>query len=69
MRHACCGVGAIGDAAYAECDGRIERPPEPALLLKLVAQGQRAPARDQGFVKPVGRVLGCVYSALTPVHI
>ena len=27
----------MGGAAYAECDGRIERPPEPGLLLNLVA--------------------------------
>ena len=31
----------MGGAAYAEGDGRIERPSEPDLLLKLVAQGQQ----------------------------
>ena len=31
----------MGGTAYAECDGRIERPPEPDLLLKLVAQAQQ----------------------------
>ena len=55
MRHACCGVGAIGDAAYAECDGRIERPPEPALLLLLVAQGQQR-AASQLLLAPLATV-------------
>ena len=45
----------MGGAAYAECDGRIERPPEPGLLLKLVAQGQQG-AASQLLLAPLATV-------------
>ena len=55
----------MGGAAYAEGDGRIERPPEPGLLLNLVAQGQQgavsqlllAPLATVGDVSSVGKGL------------
>ena len=34
----------MGGAAYAEGDGRIERPPEPDLLLKFMALAQQLAA-------------------------
>ena len=55
----------MGGAAYAEGDERIERPPEPGLLLNLVAQGQQgavsqlllAPLATVGDVSTVGKPL------------
>ena len=55
----------MGGAAYAEGDGRIERPPEPDLLLKLVAQRQQGarylapgnPPATVGDISTVGKPL------------
>ena len=55
----------MGGAVYAEGDGRIERPPEPGLLLNLVALAQQRaasqllapPQATVDDVSPVGKGL------------
>ena len=53
----------MGKCAFGADRGAPWRDPTNGGRGPSGGPGARALARDQGFVKPVGRVLGCVYPA------